>query len=273
MEFHPIANLFPMMSVEEFKALKESIRKHGQRIPIYTHEGKIVDGRNRYQACRELGIKPYLEGWDGKGLLVDFVWDLNAERRQLTGGALHIAAAKYAIERQTEAKQRQGARTDLTSGPIGPEVSFGKSTDKAAEKFNLGRTTVKRAVRVVKHGASELLQAVESGQASVHSAAQIVALPIEKQKEIVARGKNEILKTAKEIERQQIQKRAHGLNGVPKSISQQLREKEENKEIKVQGVGVTHAHEAINCLKRIPKNDGLRKRGFQIVTDWIKHNQ
>jgi len=39
------------------------------------------------------------------------------------------------------------------------------------------------------------------------------------------------------------------------------------------GVGVSRAHEAINCLKRIPKNDRLRKRGFQIVTDWIRDNQ
>ena len=38
------------------------------------------------------------------------------------------------------------------------------------------------------------------------------------------------------------------------------------------GVGIIRASEAINCLIRIPKNDPLRKRGFQIVTDWIKHN-
>ncbi len=30
------------------------------------------------------------------------------------------------------------------------------------------------------------------------------------------------------------------------------------------------ANEAIDALKRIPKNDPLRKRGFQIVTDWIR---
>lgn len=38
-------------------------------------------------------------------------------------------------------------------------------------------------------------------------------------------------------------------------------------------VGVLRANEAIDCLKRIPKNDPHRKRGFQIVTDWIKHNR
>jgi hypothetical protein len=39
------------------------------------------------------------------------------------------------------------------------------------------------------------------------------------------------------------------------------------------GSGIVHAHEAIACLKRIPKNDALRKRGFQVVTDWIRHNK
>jgi ParB-like chromosome segregation protein Spo0J len=44
-------------------------------------------------------------------------------------------------------------------------------------------------------------------------------------------------------------------------------------EIKPLGVGVLRGHEAIDCLSRIPKNDALRERGFQIVTDWIKRNR
>ena len=42
---------------------------------------------------------------------------------------------------------------------------------------------------------------------------------------------------------------------------------------KFRGVGVLRANEAIDALKRIPKNDALRKRGFQIVSDWIKANR
>jgi hypothetical protein len=41
----------------------------------------------------------------------------------------------------------------------------------------------------------------------------------------------------------------------------------------VRGKGVALAHDAINSLSRIPKNDRLRKRGFQIVKDWIRHNE
>lgn len=39
------------------------------------------------------------------------------------------------------------------------------------------------------------------------------------------------------------------------------------------GQGVDRGNEAIDVLKRIPKKDALRKRGFQIVADWIKHNK
>lgn len=41
----------------------------------------------------------------------------------------------------------------------------------------------------------------------------------------------------------------------------------------LQGKGVALANEAIGCLMRIPKNDGLRERGFQIVKDWIRRNK
>ncbi len=47
-------------------------------------------------------------------------------------------------------------------------------------------------------------------------------------------------------------------------------EPEEGDRSKRPGKGVQLAHEAINCLIRIPKNDALRRRGLQIVADWIE---
>jgi hypothetical protein len=55
---HPAAETFRTMTEEEFGAFKEDIRKNSQREPIVLLDGKILDGRNRYRACRELGFEP-----------------------------------------------------------------------------------------------------------------------------------------------------------------------------------------------------------------------
>lgn len=210
MQFHDVANIFPMMSDEEFSSLKASVLKNGQRVPIYTHEGKIVDGRNRYKACLEIGIAPLFEEWDGDGLLVDFVWDLNAERRELGTGARQMSAGRYAIALEAESKSRQlsGLQNVRSSVQICTDDDFGRSRDKAAEKFGVAPRTVAHAVQVEKSGDDALKRAVESGRASVSAAAEVATLSPEGQAEIVAKGETEILKAAKEIRAKKAQANA-----------------------------------------------------------------
>jgi ParB-like chromosome segregation protein Spo0J len=57
-EFHRYANLFPLMEGPEFAELVEDIRANGLHEPIMLHEGKILDGRNRYRACEKANIAP-----------------------------------------------------------------------------------------------------------------------------------------------------------------------------------------------------------------------
>jgi ParB-like chromosome segregation protein Spo0J len=70
MEFHEVANIFPLMDGDEYKALVEDIRHNSQREPIWTYQGKIIDGRNRFRACKEVGIEPHFKQWDGNGHLL-----------------------------------------------------------------------------------------------------------------------------------------------------------------------------------------------------------
>ena len=55
LEVHELAKLTPIMTERQFQSLKESIKEHGQIVPIVTYRGKIIDGRNRSRALRELG--------------------------------------------------------------------------------------------------------------------------------------------------------------------------------------------------------------------------
>lgn len=105
LEYHSVANIFPMMTETELTALKNDILLNGLREPIHLFQGKIIDGRNRYVACLENGIKPKFKTFDGaENELIDFVISLNIHRRHLTTSQKACLAAELmpAIEMQTK---------------------------------------------------------------------------------------------------------------------------------------------------------------------------
>lgn len=84
LEVHPIARLLPEMTSGEKTELQRDIKKHGQRQPIILYGGKILDGRHRYAACRELGVTPRTEEFKGDASAATaLVLSLNLHRRHL----------------------------------------------------------------------------------------------------------------------------------------------------------------------------------------------
>ena len=55
-KFHEMSNYLPILEGEEFDSLVEDIKDFGQIVPATIYEGKILDGRNRYNACKKLNI-------------------------------------------------------------------------------------------------------------------------------------------------------------------------------------------------------------------------
>jgi ParB-like chromosome segregation protein Spo0J len=92
--FHPLANLFPMMDDAALGELAGDIREHGLREAITTDAaGAILDGRNRYRACRLAGVEPRFEIFRGDDP-VAFVASRNLHRRHLTDDQRRMVAAK-----------------------------------------------------------------------------------------------------------------------------------------------------------------------------------
>lgn len=127
-EFHEVANIFPLMTEAEFSSLKADIAENGLREAVWLHpDGSIIDGRNRYNACTELGIVPEFRTWNGDGSLVSFVVSLNLHRRHLNSGQLAMVALDILPLLEEEAKERQGVRNDK------PTTSVNSLTEVVAQ--------------------------------------------------------------------------------------------------------------------------------------------
>jgi ParB-like chromosome segregation protein Spo0J len=184
LEFHPLAVIFPLISGSDFSRLAADIKANGVQEPIVLLNGKILDGRNRYRAALEAGVHCPTRNYTGTGPLA-YVISLNLHRRHLNASQRAMVAAKLAT-------MEQGARTDLASIEA-------MSQPIAAEMLNVGRSAVQRATIVLDSGAPELVKAVEQGGVSVSAAADIAKLPENEQREIVAGGKQEVIRNAKRI--------------------------------------------------------------------------
>jgi len=93
MKPHPLADLFPRMSREDFAQLSEDINANGLRDPIITLDGLILDGRHRYHACLENEMEPSFIEFTGDNP-VAFVLSKNIHRRHLSASQRAVIVAE-----------------------------------------------------------------------------------------------------------------------------------------------------------------------------------
>ena len=120
LQFHPLADIFPLMEGEEFDALVADIKANGLHERIILHEGMILDGRNRYRALLAAGLDPAnantltIDGAKHVDDPVAFVISANIHRRHLTPEQKREIIAKL-IKAQPEKSNRQIAATAKAS--------------------------------------------------------------------------------------------------------------------------------------------------------------
>jgi hypothetical protein len=111
LDFHPLADLFPLMEGEEFDALVEDIKTHGLLETIGLYDGKILDGRNRYRACLAAAVEPEFRAYKFKNSAeaAAHVISANIHRRHLTAEQKREIIAKL-IKATPEKSNRQIAK-------------------------------------------------------------------------------------------------------------------------------------------------------------------
>jgi len=171
---HPIADIFPPMSADEYADLVQDIRERGLLEPVWLYDGQVLDGRHRSRACQELGIEPETREYTGDDPL-GFVVSLNLKRRHLSESQRAMVAARVA---NLENGQRASSANLHSSEPA-------ISLNRAGEMLNVSRRSVATASKIEREAIPEVTQAVEQGHVSLHAASQIAEFPEDVQEEII----------------------------------------------------------------------------------------
>ena len=177
-ELHELAGLFPAMRDEEFDALKASIKQDGFDLaePITLWQGKVIDGRHRLKACRELGVEPAVYA------LADDA-DPEAYVLRKNGGARrHLRAGQRAmIAARLSAGSKRGG--DRKSANHSAKMPNDLTQGQAAEVMGVSVRLVAQAAAVLKvfeGAADDVIGAVERGDMSLNEAYQLRETPADK---------------------------------------------------------------------------------------------
>jgi ParB-like chromosome segregation protein Spo0J len=187
LEPHQYCLLFPPLSEEELALLVKDIGENGLRSKITLFEGMILDGRNRYDACKMAGIDMQFEEFAGTNeQALALVLSKNLHRRHLTEGQKGIIAAELA----TLAKGK----------PVNSGIPLFRQ-DQAAKVLGTSLDSVKKGRQIRSKGTPALNMLVKNGAVSLAAGAAVATLPPEEQDRVANHGPGEVKKVAADIRR------------------------------------------------------------------------
>jgi chemotaxis protein histidine kinase CheA len=159
---HPLSEILPLMSDEEIAELATDIQQNTQRAPITLYEGKILDGRNRYRACRLANVEPKVRHFTSGDALA-FIVSANVFRRHLTTSQRALVAAKLSNLSNGQHK---------ASSAILPSSKPPVTQAEAAKELNVSERSVHTAKEVLREAPKKEVKAIERGEKTVATVAR-----------------------------------------------------------------------------------------------------
>lgn len=188
MKLHPACTVFPKLPDEELRELADDIKANGLQNPIVLLDGKILDGRNRFAACKLAGVEPRFVKWQGSGSPVEWVISQNLVRRHLTPSQRAVIALDILPMLAKEAKERQrnsGGRGKKVAQKSATFSKNGKASEIAARITKANARYVESAKAIGK-AAPELLKPIREGGLSLADAKWVSELPEKERKRLLA---------------------------------------------------------------------------------------
>lgn len=156
MKFHALAGIFPLLGPEELQALAHDIAANGQKYPIISFKGEVLDGRNRLLACEQVKVQPWIESYEGDEPLGEII-SLNLKRRHLNESQRAMAAARLAT------MPHGGDRRSDQAAHL-PVEKIDQPT--AAKLLNISERSLRTAKEILAH-APDQVAFIDSGEKNV----------------------------------------------------------------------------------------------------------
>ena len=186
-ELHPFRNHpFKVVDDEKMQDTAQSIRDHGVLVPAIVRpreEGgyEIVAGHRRHFASQIAGLDTMpaiVRDLDDDAATIIMV-DSNLQRESILP-----SERAWAYRMKLEAVKRQGARTDLTSGQVGPKLETQRSNALVAEQAGESVKQLQRFIRLTEL-IPPLLDMVDAHKIAFNPAVELSYLKPEEQVELL----------------------------------------------------------------------------------------
>ena len=205
-EYHPIAEQIPRWGSDSFEKLCEDIAANGLVNSIVLYDGKILDGRHRYEACLTAGVEPRFVKYKGDDP-IGYVLSLNLHTRDWKPGQKAMVASNLA---------NMSYGGDYKSDQCSNLSTDSVSQSEAAGRMGVSRTSLQTAKKIRDKANKAITKMVEDGDISVNAGAALADLP-EKEQEAIAKGGVETAK--KEIKKLNRKKRLSNHVSAPKDYN------------------------------------------------------